>query len=101
MSIMLLILSVISIFIFSFYDSKKIKEFIIKNEKKIINRKIFKYIMTTNKEKGQIENVNNNLIRIKIKLIKLLEIKSDLVTILKITTKVLIIRIKYWKEKKV
>ena len=66
MSIMLLILSLISILIFSFYDFKKIKESINNNEKKIHKKKTFKHIMTTNNKKERIENVNNNLISIKI-----------------------------------
>ena len=58
--IILLILNIISIFIFPLYDYKKIQNFINNNEEKNNKKKNLENIMTTNNEKNKIENINKN-----------------------------------------
>ena len=58
MFVILFILSIISVCIFSFYDYKKINEFICSNEEKIVNNELSQNIMETNNENKQ--NMNNN-----------------------------------------
>ena len=58
MFVILFILSIISVSYFSFYDYKKINEFISSNEEKIVNNALSQNIMETNNENKQ--NMNNN-----------------------------------------
>ena len=59
--IILLILSLISILTFRFHDYKMIKDFIYRNTMEINKKVINENIKTTNNEKNQIKNINNNL----------------------------------------
>ena len=94
MLIILLLLSVISILIFSFYDYKKIQKFIVDIEKKNSKKKEIENIIETNNDKNEIKNLNKNLmssdnrlkntkIKVKIKVKKKIKIKKKILTSIK------------------
>ena len=59
--IIILIMSFISIFIFSYIDYKKIKNFTLNNDKKKSENEKNENIITTNSQKNQIKIINQNL----------------------------------------
>ena len=90
--IMLLILNIISIFIFSLYDYKKIQNFINNNEEKNNKKKNLENIMTTNNEKNKIENINKNSTdnkKFKIKIKKKVKMRIKIVKKIKNNRKIL------------
>ena len=80
MLVLIFILGAISIYVFVFYDYKKIKETIFNknNNEQSINKKIeFKNIITTNNDKNVIDNDNKNSNGV-VNIVKKIKIEKDI-----------------------